>query len=386
MLSSPSTQLSPREPHLHPIAFAATFFLFLSSCVTVDKTQTTQVPEPAPQVETITDPHPVLSSKGTGDANEPLYNPEFTLKSDVGDLPHAVHYGEDSKTRVFTDKMFHPPHDTEEPVDLPVLFEDDMSRFSLLRAIDHQLHAFENADLSRRVHIGPRIVSRRRLRDTLVAFRDLLQRNIPEPELSRAIRKQFEVIEAGREADNGKQVLFTGYYTPIMSASRHRTEEYKYPLYRNPDGNTLQQVGWQNQSSKKRDKGYHMKPTGRKQVWTRKQIDGDARLDQRNLEVAWLKNDLDRYFLHIQGSGYLSFTDGSVEAVRYDGSNGLPYTSIGRRMIRDGAISIDQGSMQGIKAYFRKHPEKIAHYLFQNRRYIYFELSEGAPLGSSTLR
>jgi len=365
------------------------FFLFLSSCITVDKSQTTQTPPPEPEtqyVEIDPDAQPALPPTGKGDANQPLYNPEFTLKSQVDDLPYAVHYGEESKPRVFTDKMFHVPEqdteDMEEPVELPVLFEDDMSRYSLLRAIDHQLNAFEDADLSRRVQLGPRRVTRRTLRDTLAVFRDLLQRNIPEPELSRAIRKQFEVIEVGREVNEGKQALFTGYYTPIMPASRHRTGDYIYPLYRNPDGNSLQQVGWKAPDATNRDNGYHLNPAVRNRIWTRQQIDGEARLDQRDLEIAWLKDDLDRYFLHIQGSGYLSFQDGSVQAVRYDGSNGLPYTSIGRQMIHDGAISEDEGSMQGIKAYFRQHPEKIRHYLFQNRRYIFFELSEGAPLGS----
>jgi len=115
----------------------------------------------------------------------------------------------------------------------------------------------------------------------------------------------------------------------------------------------------------------------------RKQIDGDYALQDRDLEIAWLEDDLDRYFLHIQGSGYLRFADGTVQSVRFDGSNRLPYKSVGRQMIADGVISENQGSMQGIKAYFRRHPEDIQRYLFQNRRYIFFELTDRGPTGSA---
>jgi membrane-bound lytic murein transglycosylase A len=117
--------------------------------------------------------------------------------------------------------------------------------------------------------------------------------------------------------------------------------------------------------------------------FTREEIDHKGALRGQGLEVAWLKNDLERFFLHIQGSGMLKFPDGSQQGVGYQGSNDHSYTGIGKLMIRDGVIDISQGSMQGIKKYFIKHPQDITKYLFQNKRYIFFTLNnDEGPRGS----
>ena len=85
---------------------------------------------------------------------------------------------------------------------------------------------------------------------------------------------------------------------------------------------------------------------------TREEIDNKGALSHQGLEVAWLENELERYFLHIQGSGVLEFPDGTRQGVRYQGSNNYSYNSIGKKMIRDGVITTSQGSMQEIKKYF----------------------------------
>jgi membrane-bound lytic murein transglycosylase A len=122
------------------------------------------------------------------------------------------------------------------------------------------------------------------------------------------------------------------------------------------------------------------------QTWknfTRKQIDGDGILSNLNLEIAWLKNDVDRFFLHIQGSGQLLFRDGTSSGAHFAGTNNYKFGGLGKRMISDGVIKIEQGSMQGIKKYFKEHPENIQKYFFHNKRYVFFKISnKGGPRGS----
>lgn len=403
---------------LPPVAFVVTFFLFLSSCATgptqgrlvkalPDSYRTHQ------QEKKETD-SPVLPETRPGDTGGRLYKESPPREKKVEDLPYAVHYeseiqpGEEirprtrtkpeqapqKQQRVFTDKMFKtPPPVTESP---PVtgpepetqtpnggfpFFTDDMSRRTLLLAVDRQLNALRHGNLDQRLRLGSRVVTRRDLKDTLDAFRRLLTRNLSPADFNRAVRERFEIIEAGKGRAGRKRMRFTGYYTPIIDAGRHRSARYRYPLYRKPERFPTRVVSW-GSSANNRDYGFHVSAEPQKLLLTRKQIDGDYALQNRNLEIAWLEDDLDRYFLHIQGSGYLRFADGTVQSVRFDGSNRLPYKSVGRQMIADGVISENQGSMQGIKAYFRRHPEDIQRYLFQNRRYIFFELTDRGPTGS----
>ena len=176
-------------------------------------------------------------------------------------------------------------------------------------------------------------------------------------------------------------MLFTGYYAPILEASRVRTEEYRYPLYQLPDtSQPIQFIGHR--------AGYEVlessSPNAREwRQYTRGQIDGEGILEGHGLEIAWLRDDVDRFFLHVQGSGLLRYLDGSTQGVGFAGANNYKYGGLGRRMIEDGVIELGQGSMQGIKKYFREHPEDIPKYFFQNKRYIFFSLvDDGGPRGS----
>ncbi len=258
---------------------------------------------------------------------------------------------------------------------------DDMSLKSLITAIDNQLAVLAYSDLSKEVHLGHLIVTQEELKETLIEFRHLIQENLPENELHQKIKDQFYILPVGK-GQNNKQVLFTGYYTPIIPASRNRTDKYTFPIYRKPQNYPVTRLVYNAPNSTNRDNAYHLVSTEEKVFYTRRQIDGDAVLQNQNLELAWLKDDLDRYFLHIQGSGYLAYPDGSTQGVQYSGSNEFPYHSIAKEMINDGVITIGQGSMQGVKRYFHQHPEDIQKYLFQNDRYIFFHSIDGMPRGS----
>jgi len=271
------------------------------------------------------------------------------------------------------------PDDSVEATALPQI--DDMSRASLKEAIQKQLSVMEQIDLTRRVRFGARKVTRQQLVDTLHAFMDLLEQDISEEEFNRRLNEQFEVITAGYPRA-GRPVVFTGYYTPIIPARREKTQDFIFPLYQKPEWYPETQATLNHRTTPYLDSGYHLTQVRDRPLLTREDIDGGQALSNQQLELAWLKDDLERYFLHIQGSGYLAFPDGTLQAVQYMGSNHFPYHSVGRQMIEDGVIETSQGSMQGMKQYFRDHPENIDKYLFRNDRYIFFQMSDSAPRGS----
>ena len=111
-----------------------------------------------------------------------------------------------------------------------------------------------------------------------------------------------------------------------------------------------------------------------------------ARTDTEEAKrIMWVDDEIDLFFLQIQGSGRIELADGSLVKVGYADQNGHPYVSIGRKLIAMGELTRDQVSMQGIKHWAAQNPAKLAALLEQNPSYVFFrELPKhlSAPLGA----
>ncbi|GJL77059.1 MAG: hypothetical protein NPINA01_00480 [Nitrospinaceae bacterium] len=225
-------------------------------------------------------------------------------------------------------------------------------------------------DESEQVRLEERILTKGDLKDVLKAFSNLLDQNLSLEEFNRRLRDEFVFYKAGQRKN--KKFLFTGYYTPIIQASPVETDEYIYPIYTLPDATVALNFV-----------GHPAKPLHDWKNYTRRQIDHLGVLKNRNLEIAWLKDDLERFFLHIQGSGVLAFPNGTRQGVRFAGANNYGYRGIGKLMVKDGLLTgKGERSMQGIKHYLRNNPAEIPKYLYQNKRYIFFAYSDDGPRGS----
>ena len=265
-------------------------------------------------------------------------------------------------------------------------FADDLDRASLEKAIMNQLQAMFEQEPSTPVRLGAFTLTCGRLVETLEVFLAILQQDLPFEEFNKKISEEFVLYRVGKGKGKNKKMLFTGYYRPVIQASPIRTPLYRYPLYKMHEPG-LEQVKYKSgiqlvgtHAGIKQIRKSHQEKEWRR--FTRKEIDDEGVLRGLGLEVAWLKDNIERFFLHIQGSGILEFPDGSRQGVSYQGSNQYSYTGIGKLMIQDGVIDISQGSMQGIKKYFIDNPQDISKYLYQNKRYIFFTLSDEGPRGS----
>ncbi len=149
--------------------------------------------------------------------------------------------------------------------------------------------------------------------------------------------------------------LFTGYYEPELAGSLTRTPRFTVPLYRRPPELADGQV-------------YHSRAT----------IAGGI-LSGRGLELLWLDDPVEAYFLQVQGSGRIRMPDGRVIRVGYAGRNGHAYVSVGKEMVRRGLRTIEQVSAQDIKAYVRANPQAGAAMLNINPSYIFFRVIDELP-------
>lgn len=241
----------------------------------------------------------------------------------------------------------------------------------LLTALDRSLEWFEKPSSRQAFPRGG--ITHARAEASVRAFRALAARYSARPQLADAIRESF-VFYASSGHDERGNVLFTGYYSPTFRASRQRTGEYRYPLYSRPadlvvDRSTGQTLG------RRRGAGVTPYPT-------REEIEEGRLLE--GLEIAWLRDPVEAYLVHVQGSAALELVDGSVLRVAYAGSNGREYVSVARELQRDGKLRDDELSLDEVLAYFESHPEERTRYLHRNPRYIFFreERDSNWPAGS----
>ena len=160
------------------------------------------------------------------------------------------------------------------------------------------------------------------------------------------------------------EALFTGYYEPELKGSLRQGGAFQYPIHRLPDD----------------------VPKG--EAWlTRKEIETSGVLAGRDLEIAWLSDPVEKFFLQIQGSGRIRLDDGSLMRVGFGGRNGHSYRSVGKEMIRLGHFQEHEASAQRIKAWVRGNPGKGLKMLWHNPSYIFFRKVEGladskGPIGA----
>ncbi|SCX77634.1 murein transglycosylase A [Thiohalorhabdus denitrificans] len=209
----------------------------------------------------------------------------------------------------------------------------------------------------------------------------------PEPSHAQArffMRTRFlpRRMVNGEEDNRG---LITGYYVPLLEGSREPTDRYKYPLYRPPDD--LLRISLESRFrslSGKRVRGRITRDRKVVPYYDRAQIEGPAEPLAGN-ELLWVDSRVDRFFLHIQGSGRVRLPDGEVVKVGYADQNGHPYTSIGRILIERGEIPREEVSLPTIRQWLRENPGEVRSLLNENPSYVFFQIRDNdldGPLGS----
>ncbi|HMC12819.1 MAG TPA: MltA domain-containing protein [Gallionellaceae bacterium] len=184
--------------------------------------------------------------------------------------------------------------------------------------------------------------------------------------------------------DGSEQGTITGYYEPLLQGSRVKTERFRYPLYGPPDD--LLEIDLSDAYPQLKGMHFRGRLDGKRVVpyYNRTQIDGGIPPLQGR-ELFWVENAVELFFLQIQGSGRIELPDGSTVKVGYADQNGLPYVSIGRKLVEAGAFKLEDASMQRIKEWAEKNPAKLTALLEQDMSYIFFrELPNdlSAPVGA----
>lgn len=192
--------------------------------------------------------------------------------------------------------------------------------------------------------------------------------------------KPFRVFNS----DGTGKGMVTGYYEPLLHGSRTPTTKYRFPVYGPPDDLLTIEVEklfpeLAGERVRGRRENGHVVP-----YYTRGEIEDGIDALQGN-EIVWVDDQVELFFLHIQGSGRVELESGEIVRVGYANHNGHPYRSVGRILIDRGELKSSEASMQGIKQWGRENPQRLNALLAENPGYVFFrELPAGigGPIGA----
>ncbi len=204
----------------------------------------------------------------------------------------------------------------------------------------------------------------------------------PSSQTARAyFERHFEPLQVSA-TDGEAKGLITGYYEPELNGSLQRSGPYNVPLYRRPPELVAVDLGLFGEALKgKRIAGRVI--GGRLVPYHDRAGMDQGILKGRDLELVWVDSAVDAFFLHIQGSGRVRLRDGTLVRVGYDGTNGHPYSSIGRELLDRGEIPPEEMSMQAIRKWLAAHPVDGVQLMRTNKSYVFFRELEGpGPLGA----
>ncbi len=263
------------------------------------------------------------------------------------------------------------------PNHFPAFIDDSQTDTLLTGAVRH-LHYLNKLPNDSVFTFGSDSYSISQLLDSMNSFIDILKQDPAPEELARIIAENYTAYQAGGRKDYAKgEMLFTGYYEPFLQGSLTKEAPYLYPLYSPPP--TLLKVkdaGSGKTLFKRRDQNNQQQP-----YWTRKEIEEDGHAF--GSELVYVKDPVDAFILHVQGSGKIQLTDGSIRSIHYAASNGLEYYSIGKLLVDQGKITLEEASIPSIRAYLVAHPDEQTTILHHNSKFIFFNWAPaGDPIGN----
>lgn len=250
-----------------------------------------------------------------------------------------------------------PPKPAEKPLqgadwnDLPNWTEDDPTpAFTAFVA--------SCRSLERQAHWKPVCASARELTDTTnAALRTWLEARL----------QPWALVNP----DGSRNGLITGYYEPILKGSRQRSKAYAHPVFGPPDDMVVVELAelypeLKHLRLRGRLDGRKLVPYYSREEWASQE-------SKRSPEaLLWIDDPIDLFFMQIQGSGQVQLADGKRVRLNYADQNGHPYRSIGRWLIERGELKAEQASMQGIKAWARANPKRLAELLNANPSLVFF--------------
>ncbi len=186
----------------------------------------------------------------------------------------------------------------------------------------------------------------------------------------------FDPVEITPNSGAG---FLTGYYEPETDGSLERTDAFRAPLLARPpdlvtipQGETRPGVPEGFAAARQRADGSLEPYPDRAAIWR-------GELGDLGRPILWLRDEVEVFFMQVQGSGRVRLPDGKTVRIAYAGRNGHPYSSIGRIMVRDGLLPLAEAQLEGIKGWLRANPDEGRRVMGMNASYVFFRIADELP-------
>ncbi len=254
-------------------------------------------------------------------------------------------------------------------------WEDDLFYEGLERAVGQSIGFFKKVSPERVFRYGDLRYSPEEMIASMELFMEIIKYS-GESERIALIKEKFYFIES-KNAEG--KAFFTGYYEPMLDGSMIPTKELSEPLYETPSD--LIKVNLGSFSEKLNGESIVGRLDGNRLVPydSREEIVYEGTLKDRARPIAYV-NEIELFFLQIQGSGLIRFPDGNIKRINYAQKNGHPYRSIGQFLKEE--IPKEEMSLQSIKSYLYSTPERVREIFSYNQSYIFFREVDEGPLGN----
>lgn len=207
----------------------------------------------------------------------------------------------------------------------------------------------------------------------------------PRPEQPASVQQFLQTwLQPWLVTTGGKPAVntVTGYYEPLVQASRERGGAFQWPLYGVPEDMLIIDLG--SAYPELQGKRIRGKLDGRRVVPydTRAELDNPGR---RPPVIVWVNDPVDAFFLQVQGSGRAQLVQGpgagQVIRLAYADQNGHSYQSIGRWLVEQKELTLAEASMQNIRAWAARNPDRVRELLNVNPSVVFFREEPVATAG-----
>jgi membrane-bound lytic murein transglycosylase A len=105
----------------------------------------------------------------------------------------------------------------------------------------------------------------------------------------------------------------------------------------------------------------------------------DGALAEHEKPLVWLRDAVEVFLVQVQGSTRVRLPDGTRQRFAYDGKNGLPYTSVGREIVKGGHVPLAELTLERLKAWLRDNEALGDQLMRHNRSYVFFREAAELP-------
>jgi membrane-bound lytic murein transglycosylase A len=179
--------------------------------------------------------------------------------------------------------------------------------------------------------------------------------------------------------------FLTGYYEPVVRGSLTRAPDFQEPILARPADLISFAPGEGPDGFDPMLAGARRRADGSLEPYPDRATIEEARA----APIVWLADAVEVFLIHVQGSARVVLPDGRQKRLVYDGRNGRPYTSIGRRLIEAGEIAEGEMSLARLKAWLRAHGlepgQRGREWMRLNRSYIFFRLDDVGDPGEGPI-